>query len=208
MTGTRIGALALLALGLSGCPKVPPPIAAPPTRDDLYVVVAGPEGHVGAVVVTAGGEVQTLDQPYAAVRIRTEGRLETATSTPAEVQATFGAALSAQPPRPVTFILYFREGTDELTTESRQAVDQVSAEIARRPAPEVVVIGHTDRVGSVAYNDALSLQRAARVRTELIRLGLVAGDIRLEGRGKREPLVPTEDEVPEPRNRRVEITVR
>jgi len=108
----------------------------------------------------------------------------------------------------VTFILYFREGTDELTTESRQALDQVSAEIARRPAPEVVVIGHTDRVGSVAYNDALSLQRAARVRTELIRLGLVAGDIRLEGRGKREPLVPTEDEVPEPRNRRVEITVR
>ena len=82
------------------------------------------------------------------------------------------------------------------------------AEVARRPAVEVVVIGHTDRVGTVQYNDALSLQRAGKLRDELVRLGIPLDRIQVAGRGEREPLVPTEDQVPEPRNRRVEITVR
>jgi outer membrane protein OmpA-like peptidoglycan-associated protein len=155
-----------------------------------------------------GSETATLDRPYAAVRVRTDGKAETGTVTTQEVQSAFGAALSAQPPRPLSFTLYFQEGTDVLTTDSRQALDQVFVEIARRPAPEIVVIGHTDRVGTVAFNDALSLQRAIRVRTELVRLGLPAAVIQVEGRGEREPLVPTEDEVAEPRNRRVEIIVR
>jgi outer membrane protein OmpA-like peptidoglycan-associated protein len=72
----------------------------------------------------------------------------------------------------------------------------------------VVVIGHTDRVGNTQYNDRLSLQRAERVRDELVRLGLAARRIRITGRGEREPLVATDDEIPEPRNRRVEINVR
>jgi outer membrane protein OmpA-like peptidoglycan-associated protein len=81
-------------------------------------------------------------------------------------------------------------------------------EIARRPAPEIVVIGHTDRVGAVPYNDALSLRRAERVRDELVKVGITADRISVAGRGEREPLVPTPDEVAEPRNRRVEINVR
>ncbi|HSE92215.1 MAG TPA: OmpA family protein, partial [Methylomirabilota bacterium] len=73
---------------------------------------------------------------------------------------------------------------------------------------EVVVVGHTDRVGSVQQNDALSLQRAERIRGELLQLGLPAHQVGVAGRGEREPLVQTEDEVPEPRNRRVELTIR
>jgi outer membrane protein OmpA-like peptidoglycan-associated protein len=72
----------------------------------------------------------------------------------------------------------------------------------------VVVIGHTDRVGNLQYNDRLSLQRAERVRGELIRLGIPERRVRIAGRGEREPLVATDDEIPEPRNRRVEINVR
>lgn len=81
-------------------------------------------------------------------------------------------------------------------------------EIARRPAPEIVVIGHTDRVGAVPFNDALSLRRAERVRDELVNVGIAADRVRVAGRGEREPLVPTADEVAEARNRRVEINVR
>jgi outer membrane protein OmpA-like peptidoglycan-associated protein len=81
-------------------------------------------------------------------------------------------------------------------------------EIARRPAPEIVVIGHTDRVGAVPYNDTLSLRRAERVRDELVKVGIAADRIRVAGRGEREPLVPTADEVAEARNRRVEINVQ
>jgi outer membrane protein OmpA-like peptidoglycan-associated protein len=128
--------------------------------------------------------------------------------TEQEARQAFGAALEAQPGRPTSFVVYFLEGRDELTPDSRAVLPRILDEIARRPAPEIVVIGHTDRVGAVPYNDVLSLRRAERVRDELVKVGIAADRIRVEGRGEREPLVPTADEVPEPRNRRVEIDVR
>jgi outer membrane protein OmpA-like peptidoglycan-associated protein len=71
-----------------------------------------------------------------------------------------------------------------------------------------VVIGHTDSVGTLAYNDRLSLARAERVREMLVAMGIPAARIQAAGRGKRELLVPTDDNVAEARNRRVEINVR
>ena len=71
-----------------------------------------------------------------------------------------------------------------------------------------MVIGHTDRVGTTQFNDGLSLQRAERVRRALVELGIASERIRTAGRGERELLVSTADDVPEPRNRRVEINVR
>jgi outer membrane protein OmpA-like peptidoglycan-associated protein len=80
--------------------------------------------------------------------------------------------------------------------------------IATRPVPELTVAGHTDSLGTDQYNDALSLRRAERVRGLLVARGISPASIVAVGRGKREPLVPTPDGVAEPRNRRVEITVR
>jgi outer membrane protein OmpA-like peptidoglycan-associated protein len=205
----------LLAALLAGCatrPEVvaqpPPPPPAPPARRDFYVVLPGAGGRTGALTVTHGTEQKVLDSPYAAARIPAPGRLEVGRTTEAEVRTHFGAVLDTLPAAATSFTLYFTFGTDELTPESRQALGQVSAEIARRPAPEVVVVGHTDRVGSVERNDALSLQRAERVRAELVKLGIPDTQVRTAGRGEREPLVPTEDEVAESRNRRVDVTVR
>ena len=82
------------------------------------------------------------------------------------------------------------------------------AELRNRPSPDIVVIGHTDSVGSTEANDQLSLQRAERVKADLVRQGIPADGIRTAGRGEREPLVRTADNVDEPRNRRVEINVR
>ena len=53
----------------------------------------------------------------------------------------------------------------------------------------------------------LSLRRARKIRDDMVKLGVPA-QIQVAGRGEREPLVATEDEVAEPRNRRVEISVR
>jgi len=72
----------------------------------------------------------------------------------------------------------------------------------------VLVVGHTDSVGSDQYNDTLSLQRADVIRVGLIQNGIAPENIVAVGRGKRELLVPTADGVAEPRNRRVEIVVR
>ncbi len=71
-----------------------------------------------------------------------------------------------------------------------------------------MVIGHTDTVGGLAYNDKLSLARAERLREMLVGLGISGERVGAAGRGKRELLVPTEDNISEPRNRRVEINVR
>jgi outer membrane protein OmpA-like peptidoglycan-associated protein len=71
-----------------------------------------------------------------------------------------------------------------------------------------VVIGHTDRLGATDYNDRLSRQRASVIAARLMAAGVPADAIEVAARGEREPLIPTRDDRPEPRNRRVEIKVR
>lgn len=178
------------------------------TRNDLYVLLPGRDGKTGALTVESEDKKQTLDKPYAAVRMKNVGSVDALTSSEAQVKQDFGPALQAQPKRPVSFFLYFLSDTDEFAPESKALVNQIFAEIARRPAPEVVIIGHTDRVGSQAYNDALSRRRAERCREELVKLGIPKIRITVAGRGWREPEVPTAQDVSEPRNRRVEISVR
>ena len=160
------------------------------------------------MVVQEGGREVVLNSAYASAQSGAGGRLEPGQASPDQVRAVFGDALSAEPPRPVTFILYFVEATDQFTPESQLLVDQIMLAIASRPAPELTVSGHTDAVGTDQYNDALSLRRAERVRVLLIGRGIAPDSVRAIGRGKREPRVQTPDGVAEPRNRRVEITVR
>jgi len=125
-----------------------------------------------------------------------------------QLRGKFAQALEAQPLPPKRFTLYFVEGSDTLTAESQAAVTAIFEEIKQRPAPDLVVVGHTDRVGSVAANDQLAVKRANTMRDQLIKRGIDAENIQASGRGERDPLVPTADEVAEPRNRRVEILVR
>jgi outer membrane protein OmpA-like peptidoglycan-associated protein len=178
------------------------------SRNDLYVLLPGKDGKTGALTVDSGFRQRTLDTPYASARVSPIFGVYDGGASEAEVRHVFGPVIAALPGRPVSFFLYFLQDTDEFTPGSKQLVGQILAEIARRPAPDIVVIGHTDRVGSVPYNDALSRRRAERVRDELLKLGIPKVRISIAGRGEREPLIQTEDDVSEPRNRRVEINVR
>jgi len=171
------------------------------------VLLPEKDGHPAAVVVREGDKELVLDQPYAAAEI-TPLRPHAYRASPHEVETRFGAALAAQPARATAFTLYFVQGSDELTDESKQDVDRIFAEIARRPVPDVLVVGHTDAVGNDPSNDALGQQRADTMRAALIGRGLAAENVRAISRGKRAPAIPTADGVAEPRNRRVEILVR
>ena len=192
-----LGALALAAL-LGACASKP---------QGTVVLLPDAQGKDTAVLVKQDGGELLLDQPYAAAELTDKGP-QKATSSAEQVRARYGAALAAQPLPPQQFTLYFVEGKDEFTDESRRAFDGVFAEIAKRPVPDVLVIGHTDRVGNDAFNDQLSRQRAEVVRKALVARGVAAQSIVVVGRGKREPIVPTADGVSEARNRRVEILVR
>ncbi|HET9337366.1 MAG TPA: OmpA family protein [Casimicrobiaceae bacterium] len=190
-------AACLAALALAGCAW----------RTTTVVLLPEAEGRKTQVTVAdSRGEV-VLDQPYAAVK-RTPLSTQPYQSGPDEVKAKFGAALAAQPRREATFTLHFAEGRDEISEESRAQLDAALADIAARPVKDVLVIGHTDRVGSDPVNDALARQRAETVRAELIRRGVDAENVQASGRGSRDPVVPTGPGVAEPRNRRVEIIVR
>lgn len=175
---------------------------------ERYVLLPNEAGQVGSLAVnTAAGKTVTLDKPYE-MASASAFAVDTKTSSAEEVQSMFGDSLAARPAPPKKFTLHFLEGTDELTPASRAEVDGIFAEIARRPVPDVIVVGHTDRVGSLGDNDRLALLRANKVAADLVRLGLPSDSVRATGRGEREPLKQTADEVDEPLNRRVEIYVR
>ncbi len=192
--------LAAIVALLGACASTPPA--------ELVVLVPSANGKVGKVIVTSPQGATTLDRAYAGARIEQNDKPEPLMLNQSEVDRLFAKAIAAQPPRPVSFLLYFREGTDDYTPDSKKAFEGVFAEIARRQAAEIVVIGHTDRVGKVEVNDELSRKRAERVRKDFVDRGIPASAISVAGRGEREPIVQTDDEMASPTNRRVEINVR
>lgn len=178
------------------------------TRNDQVILLPQADGSVGAVVVRQDGVEIVLDKAYSSVVIEGPGQVRQLIRNPSVVKETFAESLAALPAKPASFMLYFLKGEDELTAESKKEIEKMFVELAKRPASEIAVIGHTDTVGSIQFNDKLSLQRAKRVRQLLIARGVPSGGIAIAGRGERELLVATGDEVQEPKNRRVEINVR
>jgi OOP family OmpA-OmpF porin len=193
---------------LYGCAQEPPRVS--PSNVSLVVLPKAPDGHVGSVMVhpNDGGKPVLINKPYVEATMRDGKTVRTAPIEPKKVSETFGKTLDALPALPTTYFVYFIEGTQELKPDAQRTIERVFAEIRTRPAPEIIVVGHTDFVGTDQYNDTLSLQRAFRVKELLINRGIPARIIQAAGRGKREPMVKTSEAVAELRNRRVEIIVR
>jgi outer membrane protein OmpA-like peptidoglycan-associated protein len=125
-----------------------------------------------------------------------------------EVLEIAGPALAALPKPPARFILYFEHDSVVLTVKSRALLVKVLETIRDRAPVDVSVVGHTDTVGKKEYNYALSMKRAMAVASILQGKGIDPSVLDITSHGKDNPLVPTGDQVPEPRNRRVEITIR
>jgi outer membrane protein OmpA-like peptidoglycan-associated protein len=177
------------------------------SRQSLFVVLPNPDGSSGAVTIEDGQKSVELDKPYAAGEVR-GGVAAPVKIDPAQVQQIFGNALAAQPILPSHFVLYFEKDSNTLTPKSQVQYQDVFADIKRRPVYEVEVIGHTDTLGNPAHNQQLSMSRAEIIRDRLVHDGLNPKSISVAGRGQLDLAVATGDQVAEPRNRRVEITVR
>lgn len=179
-----------------------------PRIEETVVVLPSADGHIGTVVVEHAGERYVLNRPYATSRSLGEDPAKVTQLSEPEISHSFATTLQSLPARPASFLLYFITGTDELTDESKAELQKVLAELKQRPVPDIAVIGHTDTVGELEANDRLSAQRAERMKGFLVEIGIPASRIQVAGRGARELLVPTAEDVDEPRNRRVEISVR
>ncbi len=123
---------------------------------------------------------------------------EPAAYTPPPVQPVAPAA-------PRSYLVFFDFNRSDLTSQAKSIVDQAAANAGPAHVTRLTVTGHTDTVGSDAYNMRLSRRRAESVAGELEKDGIPAGEIEIVAKGKRDLLVPTADGVKEPQNRRVQI---
>jgi outer membrane protein OmpA-like peptidoglycan-associated protein len=200
--------IAVVVTALLLAEKPPQPVVAAPQPKTVVVLVPGADGKVGVVGVKSAQGETVISSAYASATTTGNAAPVVGSSSAAQVQQVFGDTVRALPSPPVSYTLNFLEGRDEYTPESRQTIETVLVELAKRPAAEIAIIGHTDSVGAVDYNDRLSLQRAERVRADFLKRGVAERAISVAGRGEREPLVATADGVAEARNRRVEINIR
>jgi outer membrane protein OmpA-like peptidoglycan-associated protein len=114
----------------------------------------------------------------------------------------------AAPPPPIRmWMVFFDTNSTALSPQASTTVSAAAA-IAKTGPTKVEVSGFTDTEGNVAYNQALSVRRAASVRDALVGNGVPAQSIRILGEGETGLLVPTADQVKYPSNRRVQIVVQ
>lgn len=182
-------------------------LAAPAPIKQTAILLPDPEGKSSGIVIKSMGQEAALTEPYQGIEL-TGGKIESKQFSAESVRQLFPDVMQALPEQPRSFTLRFEESGTDLTVESTAMFEDIRKEITRRPAPEITVIGHTDRAGPDADNLRLSLSRAEAVRSILVTGGVTAELIETIGRGELEPAVETADGVAEPRNRRVEISVR
>ncbi|HKT78878.1 MAG TPA: OmpA family protein [Vicinamibacterales bacterium] len=203
-------ALVAAAVAASGCTSGDQLRAPSEPGETVVILLPDPEAlKVGkAGVSNAQGSVP-LDTARAASTVKQgSAPSQPVVMSEKDVQRLFGDALAAMPPAPALFTLYFEFESDSLTPDSRALVPQVLEAVRTRPSPEVTIVGHTDTTGSSSTNFQLGLRRATALRTILVAAGMNANLIELKSHGELDPLVPTDDNVAEPRNRRVDISVR
>ena len=204
----RLICLAAVALVVSaGCG--PKRVASPTPGRTQVVLLEDPDSPASSVNVTSKAGNVALTTPLESTTVvATRPPTAPVKLDDAEVQRQFATLLADLPASAQHFNLYFRIDTADLTEESRAILPDVLSAVAARRIPEVTVIGHTDTTGSTASNYRLGLDRAQTVKTLLVRAGLDASLIEVESHGEADLLRRTPDNTAEPRNRRVEITIR
>ncbi|HEX4028667.1 MAG TPA: OmpA family protein [Rhizomicrobium sp.] len=174
---------------------------------ETVIVLPAADGHVGGVVVESGGKTVVLDKAYASDH---PGDAQAGEAKPEEVNQGFTDVLAARPIQPGDHKLYFKNDSDEMTDDSKvEFNDKVFADVHRRAAAEIVIIGHTDTTGETGHNDGLSRDRAEAIKKLLLdrhselppNMGITTA-----GRGQRDDRDPAN--TPNPNERYVEIIVQ
>ena len=195
------GALtAIVGLSLAAC------------QTSKVTLLPNEDGKVGAVaVLDPKTEAEKGQVTQADFEARSSKFLNGKVKPKKSKRGGFSTLFGLMPPRPFERTLEFETGTT-IVTEASRADLAALLDLWKKSADvsEIQIIGYTDTVGSAEDNDALSLLRAQAVRDMLVNEGFKFTDenSRVTGRGERDLLVPTEDNVDEPRNRRVVVVIR
>jgi OOP family OmpA-OmpF porin len=124
-------------------------------------------------------------------------------------------AQAAKPaaPTPVASKVVFNADTffdfdkSTLKPEGRKILDQVADQTRSINLETIIAVGHTDSIGTEAYNQKLSERRAASVKSYLVSKGVPADRIYTEGKGESQPIASNKTAEGRAKNRRVEIEI-
>ena len=151
MSWRHLAACAVVAALTTGCA----------TKRSLVLLLPDEDGTVGrAGVSNQAGAVELTEARSAAVVEKGRAPQRISIMSDADVAQKFGETLAILPVAPIRFTVYFQFDSDALTDESRRLVPRILATVKERAARDVIVVGHTDRMGSTAENFALGLKRA------------------------------------------------
>ncbi len=103
-------------------------------------------------------------------------------------------------------ILFPFNSTDILPA-GKDNLRQLAASLDKYPNSDILIVGHTDSVGTDAYNQDLSQRRAQSASAYLQSLGVPSTRLQTAGRGESEPIMSNDTEEGRQRNRRVEIAI-
>jgi outer membrane protein OmpA-like peptidoglycan-associated protein len=103
--------------------------------------------------------------------------------------------------------ILFAFDSDVIQGAARQNLANLANSLRRYPDTEVLIVGHTDNIGSPQYNQGLSERRAASARNFLIVQGIPADRIRTQGLGLHEPVAGNDTETGRALNRRIEVAI-
>jgi peptidoglycan-associated lipoprotein len=170
------------------------------------VLLPSADGSVGKVTVSGPAGRQELTQAQSGAFL--DGGKAPFEVSQKQLARDFGPAMAARPALPEHFLLYFAPGGVVLTAESSALLPDILARSKERTSADMSVIGHTDNQGKADANEALGLKRAQAIADQLRQMGLQDTTLSVESHGQRNLLVATPDQTAEPRNRRVEITLR
>ncbi len=175
-----------------------------------FVLLPDPGGKVGAISVTNSQGTQTLNQARQTmiVNSKTDAPGKTETMDEKKIRSLFEKVIAIEPPEPTKFILSFKFDSIKLRKDSEKLLDKAVETARSGKSLDIRVSGHTDRSGNTQYNYALSLRRAQYIQESLEKRGIDPDIITTTSHGEGDPLVPTANDVYEPRNRRVEVTIR
>ena len=179
------------------------------TGKTVVVLLPDPDGQVGEVEISNKDGTRNINQAGYAVTVTSGNAPQPAAKMPEkEIKHIFAEALVAEPAPPARYILYFLWDSTELKPDSQVTIKEITIEIEKKVSSDIEVIGHTDRSGTGEFNMALSRRRAEKVRDLLVASEIAPATVRVGFHGEGNPLIQTADNMPEPRNRRVEVIVR
>ncbi|AKZ64812.1 membrane protein [Herbaspirillum hiltneri N3] len=131
-------------------------------------------------------------------------------AAPAAAPAAPAAAAAAAPTsEKVTYAAdaFFDFDKAVLKPAGKSKLDELVANLKGLNLEVIIAVGHTDSVGSVAYNQKLSVRRAESVKAYLVSKGVEANRVYTEGKGKSQPVADNKTAAGRAKNRRVEIEV-